>query len=362
MIISYYCHEHDSFLPPGSLNYPSETRRRIAENDTRGWKCSICKKTNLELLPFCDQVEEEAVFVPPPDVPSPPEVNKPSSPRPRAGNGSNGIVTGGGGPPADSGGPGPPRDEDSGPPADLAGPPRDSSTQGTTSTKPSLQNGAPPPADRSSAKAAVDPFRRSAPVPTPAADPFGGAAAPTSSGPNSRLPSGQQRDSAKSSSTVTDPFGFDPGVVGGEEDGGLRQTSFAKRQTSAKRAQLASSLINSVTSDIQAGGRESATTVRGAKLPAVSQVMGAPGGGLAGSNNLPTGAYNGGGHELYDLQRGTTTPVDGSQSEDDPKNQEKRKRLQQDPKWRIYHGLDPLDTKTASSRSRRGGGRRCGRA
>ncbi|CAD7922990.1 unnamed protein product [Amoebophrya sp. A120] len=45
----------------GALNYPSETRRRIAEKETRQWRCEVCEKTNEELLPLCDEVEEEPV-------------------------------------------------------------------------------------------------------------------------------------------------------------------------------------------------------------------------------------------------------------------------------------------------------------
>lgn len=42
----------------GSLNYPSEIRKKIAETESRDWKCMVCGKTNFELLPECDDDEE----------------------------------------------------------------------------------------------------------------------------------------------------------------------------------------------------------------------------------------------------------------------------------------------------------------
>eukprot|EP00392_Amoebophrya_sp_AT5.2_P017744 g18155.t1 len=43
----------------GALNYTPETRRQIAEKESRQWRCSVCERTNEELLPLCDEVVEE---------------------------------------------------------------------------------------------------------------------------------------------------------------------------------------------------------------------------------------------------------------------------------------------------------------
>jgi len=45
----------------GALNWSPEVRRKIAETESRIWKCPTCNKTNFEILPLCDEAEEDGL-------------------------------------------------------------------------------------------------------------------------------------------------------------------------------------------------------------------------------------------------------------------------------------------------------------